>query len=112
MSQVGLRDESNSPTSMRSPKESEVTLPKSGAQGSPVVHLDGKFGEGGGQIVRTALGLSTLLQIPFDIHSIRHGRCTPGLKAQHMEAITALQKLCQATVIGGKVGSIRAVRSF
>ncbi|MBI4448664.1 RNA 3'-terminal phosphate cyclase [Candidatus Woesearchaeota archaeon] len=69
------------------------------------VRLDGCFAEGGGQIVRSALGLSALLGIPFDIHSIRHGRCTSGLKAQHVTAITALQELTKATVIGGKAGS-------
>ena len=49
-----------------------------------IISLDGSHGEGGGQIVRTALALSALLQVPFRIKNIRQGRKAPGLKQQHL----------------------------
>ena len=71
-----------------------------------MISLDGSYGEGGGQMVRTALALSVLTNQPFKITDIRKGRCTPGLKAQHLQAIRALQGICGATVIGAKEGSM------
>ncbi len=49
--------------------------------------------EGGGQILRTALALSTLSRKPFTADKIRHNRPKPGLKAQHLSCIDALIKL-------------------
>ncbi|MBI4150294.1 RNA 3'-terminal phosphate cyclase [Candidatus Woesearchaeota archaeon] len=70
-----------------------------------MLHIDGSYHEGGGQIVRTALGLSTLLQKPFSVDRIRLGRPQPGLKNQHLHCILALKELCNAEAIGAKVGS-------
>lgn len=71
-----------------------------------MITLDGSFGEGGGALVRTALALSTLTGQPFEIKNIRSGRPQPGLKAQHLEAIMALKKICEAktndVVLGSK----------
>ena len=70
-----------------------------------MIKIDGSHGEGGGQIVRTALALSTALQIPVKVENIRQGRKQPGLKAQHLACIKALQQLCNAKVDGDKLGS-------
>ena len=70
-----------------------------------MIELDGTYGEGGGQIVRTALALSTLTQQAFHVTRIRSGRKDTGLKMQHLHCITALQKLTGATVEGATLGS-------
>ncbi len=67
--------------------------------------IDGNYGSGGGQIVRTALAFSTLLQKPFEITNIRKGRPEPGLKKQHIYCIRALQQLCDAKADGIHLGS-------
>ncbi len=58
-----------------------------------MITLDGSQGEGGGQIVRTALALSMLTQQPFQIINIRSGRQNPGLKTQHIACIDALEAI-------------------
>jgi len=61
-----------------------------------MIFIDGSHGEGGGQIVRTALALSVLTGQPFEVSSIRQGRSQSGLKAQHLTAIKALKEICGA----------------
>jgi RNA 3'-terminal phosphate cyclase (GTP) len=61
-----------------------------------MIRIDASYGEGGGQIIRTALALSTITQKPFEAFNIRKGREEPGLKAQHLHCIKALQELCDA----------------
>ncbi len=70
-----------------------------------MVSLDGNHGEGGGQIIRTALALSTIKQKAFEISGIRKGRPQPGLKNQHLFCIKALEKLCNAQTEGAEPGS-------
>ncbi len=70
-----------------------------------MIELDGTYEEGGGQIVRTALGLSAFTGKAFTVANIRQGRKEPGLKKQHLEAVRALQKLCNAKVEGAELGS-------
>ena len=70
-----------------------------------MIELDGNFGEGGGQILRTALALSTITQKPFRIINIRKNRPRPGLKAQHLTAIKALQEMCDCKVDDAVLGS-------
>ncbi|NDJ76545.1 MAG: RNA 3'-terminal phosphate cyclase [Chloroflexi bacterium] len=70
-----------------------------------MLYLDGSQGEGGGQILRTALTLSAISGIPFTLTNIRAGRKTPGLRPQHMTAIQAAADICQAEVDGVIIGS-------
>jgi len=67
--------------------------------------INGEFGEGGGQIIRTAITLSCITKRPIIIENIRNNRKIPGLKAQHLTAIKILQKICNADVEGANIGS-------
>jgi RNA 3'-terminal phosphate cyclase (ATP) len=64
-----------------------------------VIHIDGSSGEGGGQILRTALALSAVTAQPFEITRIRERRPVPGLRPQHVASVRAA-----AMVSGAKVG--------
>lgn len=70
----------------------------------PVV-IDGSEGEGGGQILRTALGLALVTGRPFRIHGIRRGRARPGLLRQHRTAVQAAAEIGCARVEGDELGS-------
>jgi RNA 3'-phosphate cyclase len=70
-----------------------------------MLHIDGSYMEGGGQIVRTALALSILTQKPFRAENIRHNRPKPGLKNQHLSCINALEQLADAQTEGARLGS-------
>jgi len=70
-----------------------------------VIEIDGSLGEGGGQILRTALSLSCLTQAPFRMLRIRRNRSKPGLQPQHLTAVRALKTVCQADVEGDRAGS-------
>ncbi len=69
------------------------------------IELDGSHGEGGGQMLRTALSLSAILQKPFRIVNIRAGRPKPGLQAQHLTCVNACMELCGAKVEGNYLNS-------
>jgi len=69
------------------------------------IEIDGSYGEGGGQILRTALALSAVLKKPFTIHRIRSKRKNPGLQAQHLEAVEALARITEARTEGVRFGS-------
>ncbi len=70
-----------------------------------MIQLDGNYGEGGGSLVRTALALSALTGQEFSVSNIRAGREQGGLKAQHLHAIKALQKICNAETNDVEIGS-------
>jgi len=72
-----------------------------------MIHLDGSFGEGGGQILRTALGLSLVTGKSFSIEKIRAGRERPGLLRQHLAAVLAAAEIGAAEVDGAYAGSIQ-----
>jgi RNA 3'-terminal phosphate cyclase (ATP) len=72
----------------------------------PIV-LDGSEGEGGGQILRTALSLSAITGKPFSIENVRANRLKPGLRPQHREAARAVARLVDAALAGDEVGSAR-----
>ncbi len=67
--------------------------------------INGGHGEGGGQIVRSAITLSCITNQPIHLENIRVNRKNKGLKQQHLTAIKILQKISNAKVIGDKIGS-------
>ncbi|MEW5937433.1 MAG: RNA 3'-terminal phosphate cyclase [Candidatus Thermoplasmatota archaeon] len=72
-----------------------------------MIEIDGSRGEGGGQVLRTALTLSCALGAPFSIHSIRVKRPHPGLAHQHLTAVRAAAMISGAEVKGAELGSTR-----
>jgi RNA 3'-terminal phosphate cyclase (ATP) len=70
-----------------------------------MITIDGTFGEGGGQVLRTALSLAALTGSPFRIEKIRGKRRIPGLRQQHLTCVHAAAALCEARVEGDKAGS-------
>lgn len=71
------------------------------------IQIDGSQGEGGGQILRTALSLSMLTGIPFELVNIRAGRKKPGLMRQHLVCVQASQRISNATIEGAELHSQR-----
>ena len=69
------------------------------------IELDGSTGEGGGQILRTALALSMCTGRPFQISNIRARRPRPGLMRQHLTCVQAAAAVCSATFEGAVPGS-------
>jgi len=65
-----------------------------------VIEIDGSHGEGGGQLVRTAVALSALTGTPLRLHNVRASRARPGLAAQHLAAVRAVAALCDARCEG------------
>jgi RNA 3'-terminal phosphate cyclase (ATP) len=74
-----------------------------------MIHVDGSRGEGGGQLLRTTLGLSALTGKPCQIERIRAGRSRPGLRPQHLAVVRALASICAAEVTGDELDSQRVV---
>jgi RNA 3'-terminal phosphate cyclase (ATP) len=70
-----------------------------------MIELDGAIGEGGGQILRTALTLSMITGQPFRITNIRANRPKPGLMRQHLVAVYAAAEICNADIGTAEVGS-------
>lgn len=70
-----------------------------------MLEIDGSHGEGGGQILRTAIAMATLKQENIRIYNIRANRPNPGLSHQHMMAINALKEMSGAEVDGVHKGS-------
>jgi RNA 3'-terminal phosphate cyclase (ATP) len=70
-----------------------------------MITIDGSYGEGGGQILRTSLSLSLVTGKPFSIHNIRAGRKKPGLMRQHLTAVNAAAEIGQAVIEGNRIGS-------
>lgn len=73
------------------------------------VQIDGSYGEGGGQVIRTSVSLSALTGRPVEICNVRAGRAKPGLQPQHLTAVKAVAHICRAEVEGAAVGSQRLV---
>jgi len=67
--------------------------------------IDGSSGEGGGQILRTALSLSLVTGQPFQMFRIRAGRSKPGLQSQHLAAVHAAAAVGQAETNAPAIGS-------
>src|SRR5262245_1809783 len=70
-----------------------------------MIHIDGSEGEGGGQVLRTALGLSLVTGKPFQIEKIRARREKPGLLRQHLTAVLAAAQIGNAKAEGAVLAS-------
>ena len=70
-----------------------------------MIKVDGSFGEGGGQILRSSLALSIVTGTPFRIDNIRAQRKKPGLMRQHLTAVRAAAEVSQADLKGDAIGS-------
>ncbi len=71
-----------------------------------MIEINGREGEGGGQILRSSLTLSGISGKPFKMNGIRAGRQKPGLMRQHLTAVLAAAEVCQAEVIGAELNSM------
>jgi len=69
------------------------------------IKIDGSHGEGGGQIIRTAVALSAITDRPVQVGNIRANRPKPGLANQHLTGLRAMQQICEAELEGDKLGS-------
>jgi len=74
-----------------------------------VLELDGSYGEGGGQLVRTAVALAAITGRPVAIRNVRANRDKPGLAPQHVAAVRAVAALAGASVEGVELRS-RSIR--
>lgn len=72
-----------------------------------LIEIDGSFGEGGGQILRSSLSLSMYTQQPVVIKNIRARRKKPGLMRQHLTAVKAAAEICDAQVRGAEISSLK-----
>jgi RNA 3'-terminal phosphate cyclase (ATP) len=70
-----------------------------------MLKIDGSQGEGGGQILRTAVTLSAITNTPVEITSIRSKRTNPGLRPSHLTAVKVLADLFRAKTENLKVGA-------
>jgi len=70
-----------------------------------VLTIDGRMGEGGGQVLRSALSLSVALSRPVRITNVRGGRKKPGLLRQHLAALRAAAAISDGVVEGDELGS-------
>jgi RNA 3'-terminal phosphate cyclase (ATP) len=71
-----------------------------------MIVIDGSYGEGGGQVLRTSLALSAITGRPIRMENIRAGRRKPGLMPQHLTGVRAAARICNAQVKGAKLNSL------
>ncbi|MFN4336877.1 MAG: RNA 3'-terminal phosphate cyclase [Candidatus Nitrosocaldus sp.] len=69
------------------------------------IRIDGSYGEGGGQILRTAIALSAITKRPIEVFNIRAKRPNPGLRPQHATAVKILAEIFNARAENVEVGS-------
>ncbi len=67
--------------------------------------IDGSAGEGGGQVLRTALTLAAITGRAVEVRDVRAGRPRPGLQPQHLAAVRAAAAICAAEVEGAELDS-------
>lgn len=65
-----------------------------------MLQIDGAYGEGGGQLVRTAVALAAIRRTPIRIDHVRARRRNPGLAPQHVAAVRAVASMCDALCNG------------
>ncbi len=71
-----------------------------------MIQIDGSYGEGGGQVLRSSLSLAAITGQPIRIENIRAKREKPGLAAQHLTAVRAAARICQAELRGDALKSM------
>ncbi|MEM7058293.1 MAG: RNA 3'-terminal phosphate cyclase [Pseudomonadota bacterium] len=81
------------------------TLRRKTAPMVKMLDIDGSYGEGGGQVLRTSLSLSVALRRPIRLTKIRAGRPKPGLMRQHLTCVRAAAEISGAKVEGDHIGS-------
>jgi RNA 3'-terminal phosphate cyclase (ATP) len=72
---------------------------------SDLIKIDGSYGEGGGQILRTAISVSAITGKPIEVTNIRANRTNPGLRPQHLAGIKIIADLFHAKSENLKVGA-------
>jgi RNA 3'-phosphate cyclase len=65
-----------------------------------MLEIDGAYGEGGGQLVRTAVALAAITGTPVRLANVRAKRDKPGLAPQHLAAVRAVASVCGAECAG------------
>lgn len=70
-----------------------------------MLEIDGSFGEGGGQVLRSAVALAMVTGTPVAVANVRARRRKPGLMRQHLTAVQAAAEICGARIAGADVGS-------
>jgi len=70
-----------------------------------MITIDGSYGEGGGQVLRTSLALAAITGQPVRLERIRAGRRKPGLMPQHLTGVRAIARVCDAGVEGDRLDS-------
>ncbi|MBN2392359.1 MAG: RNA 3'-phosphate cyclase, partial [Anaerolineae bacterium] len=68
-------------------------------------HIDGSHGEGGGQVLRSALTLAAITGDTIYLENIRANRSKPGLRPQHLTAVRAAAAICSAALTGAELNS-------
>ncbi len=74
-----------------------------------MIVVDGSIGEGGGQILRFAIGLAAAIKKPIKVINIRAGRKNPGIQHQHLTAVKAVATLSNAYIEGCYIGSTQLI---
>lgn len=72
-----------------------------------MLRIDGSVGEGGGQIIRTAIALAAITGKAVEITNIRANRPNPGLSAQHLHAVRAVERISGGSTEGLALRSTR-----
>lgn len=70
-----------------------------------LITLDGSYGEGGGALLRTALTMAAITQQPLRVDNVRGASRFPGLDAEDLTLVKALQETCKAELVGAALGS-------
>jgi RNA 3'-terminal phosphate cyclase (ATP) len=74
-----------------------------------MIEIDGSYGEGGGQVIRTAVALAAVLSKEIHVIKVRAGRAEPGIRPQHMTGVKAAAELSSGKLEGLEVGSTEFV---
>ncbi len=70
-----------------------------------MIEIDGSYGEGGGQLVRTAIAIAAVRGTAIRVINVRARRSNPGLAPQHVAAVRAVASLCDGRCEGATARS-------